>query len=81
MSEYYITKVCIDKVRNLNDISIDLSNSTKKHLILTGKNGCGKTSVLNAMKSYLKAIEDNKYTDLLNNSKDTEMCLRELNNI
>ena len=81
MSEYYITKVCIDKVRNLNDISIDLSNSAKKHLILTGKNGSGKTSVLNAIKSYLEAIEDNKYTDLLNNSKDTEICLRELNTI
>ena len=81
MSEYYITKIYIDKVRNLKDITIDLSNKTKKHLILTGKNGSGKTSVLNAMKSYLKAIEDNTYINLLNVEKDIERCLRELKNI
>ncbi|MBZ9608181.1 hypothetical protein G9F73_010220 [Clostridium estertheticum] len=46
MSENYITKVCIEKVRNLSDLSVELPNSTRRHLILTGKNGSGKTSVL-----------------------------------
>lgn len=80
LSEHYITKIYIDKVRNLNDTSIDLSNETKKHLILTGKNGSGKTSVLNAIKSYLKSIEDTNYLNLLSVDKNIERCLGELEN-
>ena len=67
MSGNFITKLNIDKVRNLENITINLSDSEMKHLILTGKNGSGKTTVLNAMKAYLKAIEENYYFDLLNN--------------
>ena len=41
----FITEIKIGKVRHLENIDIKLGNE-KKHLILTGKNGSGKTSLL-----------------------------------
>lgn len=55
MSGHYITKIHIEHVRHLQNISIDLG-APMKHLILTGKNGSGKTSLLKAMKSNLFSI-------------------------
>lgn len=49
MEQTYLTAVDIVKVRHLQNITIPLSSETRKHLILTGKNGSGKTSVMNAL--------------------------------
>jgi len=56
MERLYITKLTIDKVRHLKNISIPLSENQIKHLILTGKNGSGKTSVIEALARYLDKI-------------------------
>lgn len=53
MENAYISKIKINKVRHLTKIEIPLSAENKKHLILTGKNGSGKTSLLDAMADYL----------------------------
>ena len=50
MENTFITKIHIDKVRHLQNIDIVLSDTQCKHLILTGKNGCGKTSLLEAIR-------------------------------
>jgi predicted ATP-binding protein involved in virulence len=55
MEELFITKIDIKNVRHLKDISIPLSTEKRKHLILTGKNGSGKTSLLNALGFLLDA--------------------------
>ena len=44
--EHFITSVHINEVRHLKDIEIKLNPEKRQHLILTGKNGSGKTSVL-----------------------------------
>lgn len=49
MSSIYISKLIIENVRHLKNIQIPLSEEMPKHLILTGKNGSGKTSVLEAL--------------------------------
>lgn len=54
----FITDVNIEKVRNLKKIEIKLDNKRKKHLILTGKNGSGKTSTIESMVSFIKNIEN-----------------------
>lgn len=54
MASTFITKLTIREVAHLRDIEIELSESEKKHLILTGKNGSGKTSVLKSVSAYLK---------------------------
>lgn len=58
--EHFITSIHINEVRHLKNIEIKLNSEKRQHLILTGKNGSGKTSVLRAMKSYLQAINDEK---------------------
>lgn len=49
MEQIYLTEINIQKVRHLQNIKIKLSENEKKHLVLTGINGCGKTSVLRAI--------------------------------
>ena len=56
MEHVFITNIQIEKVRHLQDILIVLSDNQAKHLIFTGKNGSGKTSVLEAMSKYLYAV-------------------------
>lgn len=57
--EHFITSIHINEVRHLKNIEIKLNPEKRQHLILTGKNGSGKTSVLRAIKDYLQAINDN----------------------
>ena len=49
----YITKIKINNVRHLKNIEIPLSETECKHLIITGKNGSGKTSLLEALRLFL----------------------------
>ena len=51
--EVFITDITIHKVRHLENIRIPLSEDERKHLILTGKNGSGKTSVLESLKNHI----------------------------
>ena len=53
MKDIFVTNIEIENVRHLKNISIPLSQDKFKHLILTGKNGSGKTSVLRAISNYL----------------------------
>jgi len=50
--QYYIVEIKINNVRHLNNITINLGND-KNHLILTGKNGSGKTSVLEKLHFFI----------------------------
>ena len=63
--EHFITKIHIVQVRHLENIDIDLSQDQRKHLILTGKNGSGKTSLLNAIEANLLAINEGRREDIL----------------
>lgn len=72
MEQVFMTNVTIEKVRHLKDISVPLSEE-KKHLILTGKNGSGKTSVLEALARYLSKVFSDEYfvekEEILENAK------------
>jgi len=57
----FITNLTIEKVRYLRDISIPLSENRIKHLILTGKNGSGKTSVVEALSEHLNNVFTDQY--------------------
>jgi len=47
--ESFITEIRINKIRHIENFDIPLSGTERKTLILTGKNGSGKTSLLNAI--------------------------------
>ena len=56
MEQTFLTGINIEKVRHLANISIPLDKEKRKHLILTGKNGSGKTSVLESMVKYVQSF-------------------------
>lgn len=57
MQDIFVTKLHINRVRHLTNIDIALSNTERKHLILTGKNGSGKTSLLEAVRDEVAFIQ------------------------
>ena len=61
MNENFITDIKINEARNIHDFFINLSKEERKHLILTGKNGSGKTSLLLELNKFLNKIEDGSY--------------------
>lgn len=90
MDNIFITNLTIKKVRHLKNISIPLSEKQMKHLILTGKNGSGKTSIVEALAKYLSKIFtgeretafrncQNELDIKLNNKMDTIPRLAEKN--
>lgn len=58
---HFITKIHISKLLNINNVSIELSAKKRQHLLFTGKNGSGKTSMLKALKTTLSAINKGKW--------------------
>lgn len=90
MDNIFITNLTIKKVRHLKNIRIPLSEKQMKHLILTGKNGSGKTSIVEALAKYLSKIFtgeretafrncQNELDIKLNNKMDTIPRLAEKN--
>lgn len=67
MEEIFIKNIHINKVRHLENINIPISETERKHLILTGKNGSGKTSVLLEIKNWLNGVENQQILQLQNN--------------
>lgn len=61
MADTFLTGIEIKKVRHLQNISIPLSTEKRKHLILTGKNGSGKTSVLEQLKENLEYLVSDRF--------------------
>ena len=87
MTEIFISHIKINNVRHLHGLDIPLSTEKKKHLILTGKNGSGKTTVLNALKGYLNGITDGRYSEIKSwnyniseNEKDIMLLESEIQN-
>lgn len=60
----FIKSLHIHKVRHLENIEILLDENRSRHLILTGPNGSGKTSVLLSLKDYLDGIPDRNVMQL-----------------
>ncbi len=81
----YINKIEITKVRHLKDITIDVTEGELKHLILTGKNGSGKTTVLEKIRDYLSSIIDENYYNIMFHWQEELVCcnhyIEELNKI
>ena len=75
----YIHKIHINKIRHLQNIDIPIENDFYPHLILTGKNGSGKTSVLEAVANHLQNIANNPYKNFLSYEQDIKYFQDRLN--
>lgn len=56
----YITNIHVNKLFHLNNISIPIADEKYPHLIITGKNGSGKTVLLNALADLLDKTKEDK---------------------
>lgn len=56
MEQIFIKNIKINKIRHLKDLDIQVCEDKCKHIIFTGKNGSGKTSVLDAIAVFLNSI-------------------------
>jgi predicted ATP-binding protein involved in virulence len=75
----FIEKIKINKVRHLENFEINLGNK-KKHLIITGKNGSGKTSLFDEIRKHLRFLETGKWNPL-NGLEETSKIYLEMNNL
>ena len=64
--ENYITEIKVNHSRNVNDLTIPFSKEQRQHLILTGKNGSGKTSLLLELNKFLTQIDNGQFQRLQN---------------
>lgn len=81
MNDIFIKSIYIEEIRHLKNIQIDIDKNEKKHLIITGKNGSGKSTVLECIKSYLKSIEDNYYSTRIDSFKETKRYGKLINEV
>jgi len=56
MEEIFVSKIDIKDARVVKELVIPISDKERKHLIITGKNGSGKTSLLLEINKYLKQV-------------------------
>lgn len=60
----FITNIKVNHIFHLEDFCIPISDTEKKHLIITGKNGSGKTILLNAIVEHLGNVCNDKSVHL-----------------
>ena len=66
----YIKNIHINKVRHLSNINIPLEKEDYPHLMITGKNGSGKTSLLNAIANHIERIANDSYKSFESYERD-----------
>jgi predicted ATP-binding protein involved in virulence len=76
----FLTKIQINKIFHLENILIEIDSNEKKHLILTGKNGSGKTSLLNSIAEFFQNIKNDPALNFLQAEKNLINWQNELKN-
>ena len=66
----FITSIHINKIFHLENLDIQISSQERHHLLLTGKNGSGKTSLLNAIMEFIEKIYRDKSLEFLDYEKN-----------
>lgn len=78
MTQTFLTQLDILKVRHLSNIHIPLSTDKRKNLIITGKNGSGKTSVLNQLVRFLSFVISKNFESQAEIESTLSLCQSQL---
>lgn len=79
----YIKNIHTNKLFHLENVDIDLTDEQAPHLLLTGKNGSGKTVLLNAIADFLEQVKndtDISFTQYKNRIENTERRVKRAEN-
>jgi len=76
--ELFIKDLKIDDINGIENFLIPLGSDERKHLILTGKNGSGKTSTLNEINQLLMKLHNNQFKTLQNLSTNIKHMLKSI---
>ena len=60
MEHIYVKKIKVNNLFHLHNFDIELGSEDTPHLILTGRNGSGKTVLLNAISDFLDKVKGDK---------------------
>lgn len=78
---YFLTNIHVNKIFHLENFDIPLENDSLKHLIITGKNGSGKTILLNAVVEFLSRIKSDNSLSFLSCREYLESNIRSLEDV
>ncbi len=70
--KYFIKNIKINKLFHLNNFDISIDDKEYPNLIITGKNGSGKTILLNAISDFLDKIKGDTTMNFLSYGKQVE---------
>ena len=75
---YFLTNIHVNKIFHLENFDIQLDSDNLKHLIITGKNGSGKTILLNAIVEFLDIIKSDENVNFINFRNSLEYAKSQL---
>ncbi len=81
MEDYFIQNIFIKDIRGIKDLEIPLSTDERKHLIITGKNGSGKTSTLLEINTLLNKFIISGVRGIMNNTSKVDLAFSNKNTI
>lgn len=76
---HFIVNIRIHKLLHLQDFNIPIENAHTPHLILTGKNGTGKTILLNAITDFLDIIKEDSSMHFANYYRQLDFWMNRKN--
>jgi predicted ATP-binding protein involved in virulence len=77
----FLTKIHVNKIFHLENFDIELDNEHLRHLIITGKNGSGKTVLVNAIVEFLDKIKSDKTLSFLQYRQHLDFSHKHLANL
>lgn len=76
---YYIKNIHVNQLYHLRDFDIPIADEKTPHLMLTGKNGSGKTVLLNAIATFLDIVKNDKSLNFTKYRENLEYNRNRLN--
>ena len=76
---HFITNIHVNKLFHLNNFDISIADENHPHLIITGKNGSGKTILLNALADFLGIIKEDTNMNFTTYEKYLDYWISQIN--